>query len=372
MNLFEFNCFSLRTLITLFFLLIVNFLNHIILYKNQRNFYFEKNYPLFTLLKYLSLLFAFILYYYEKKNFNIENINQVKKKLRKNSLFNYYSQKNYLFSIQNLIFFIIISIIDLMDGNFFYAQLKKGGQLSQITSFILFVLLFQQKIYKHQSIAILICFISFILPIKILIENYSHKKMYLMNSIILFNLFGFIIVFQKYLIEIRYFDRFLLLFYKGIFGIILTIISQLIYYYFNINYMLIELNLIFEYKLTFLIYFILIFLEETMFIILINETKNIISLFIFIFLKYIPTIFFPLKYKNNVVYKSNTLLTLICDLINIFFSLIFMEIIILKFCNYNKNVNNEISKRAEKEAIEVLEFANISKDKKNISDLLKV
>ena len=289
------------------------------------------------------------------------------------NLFNYYSQfaKNYLFSKQNLFIFIIISIIDLMDGNFFYGQLKHGGQLSQITSFFLFVLLFQQKIYKHQTIAILICFISFVLPIKIILKYYSHKKMYFKNSIIWFNLFGFIIVFQKYLIEIRYFNRFLLLFYKGIFGIILTIISQLIYYYFNIKNMLIDFNLIFEYKLTFLIYFILIFLEETFFIILINETKNIISLFIFIFLKYIPTSFFPLKYKNYVKYKS-LILFKICDLINIFFSLIFMEIIILKFCNYNKNVNNEISKRAEKEAIEVLEFADISKDKKNISDLLKV
>ena len=69
MNLIEFNCLGFRTLISVFFLLIVNFLNHILLYINLKNFYYEKNYPLFTLLKYLSLLFAFLLFSICKKLF---------------------------------------------------------------------------------------------------------------------------------------------------------------------------------------------------------------------------------------------------------------------------------------------------------------
>ena len=42
MNLIEFNCLGFRTLISVFFLLIVNFLNHILLYINLKNFYYEK------------------------------------------------------------------------------------------------------------------------------------------------------------------------------------------------------------------------------------------------------------------------------------------------------------------------------------------
>jgi len=217
MNLFEINFLSYKNFIISLLLFTVIFLNQIYFYKLQKIIYFEKNYPLFALLRYISLLFAFILYHNEKKFFKINSINKIKKILKNKSLVNYYSQKKifYLFHKQNIFILIIISIIDLMDGNFYYSQLKIGGELTQITSFILFVLLFKQKIYKHQAIAILISFISFFLPIKLLIERYSHKKLYLINQIILFNLYGFIFVFQKYMIEIKYFNRFLLLFYKG-------------------------------------------------------------------------------------------------------------------------------------------------------------
>jgi len=120
--------------------------------------------------------------------------------------------------------------------------------------------------------------------------------------------------------------------------------------------MLIDYKLIFVYKFTLSIHFILIFFEEIFLIILINETKNIISLFIFIFLKFIPTLIFPLKEKN-VKFEYNIII-IIFNFINIFFSLIFMEIVILKFCKYNENVNNEISKRAQKEVLEINEILN--------------
>ena len=349
----QFNCLSFKSVIFALILLIFMFLNQFNLYENQKNIYFENNYPLFSLLKYLSLLLSFFLYYKETKNNDI-NLQALKKIIRNKNIIDYYkrNKKSNLFLKQNIFILIIISIIDLIDQNYFYFQLRIGGQLAQITSFILFIYLYQQKIYKHHLIAIIMTFVSFILPIKIILKAFSHKKLYLFNSIITFNLFGFNIVFEKYLIEKRYFNRFLLLFYKGIFGIILTIISQLIYFFINKN-MLINFKLIFKYKICFFFCFVLTFLEEIIFIILINQTKNIISLFIYIFWKFNLIIFLPLMYKYSYDYDNNIILYKISDILNIIFSLIFMEIIILKFCNYNKNVNDEISKRAEKESLEI-------------------
>ena len=349
----QFNCLSFKSLIFALILLIFMFLNQFNLYEKQKYIYFENNYPLFSLLRYLSLLLSFFLYYKETKNNDI-NLQVLKKIIKNKNIIDYYkrNKKSNLFLKQNIFILIIISIIDLIDQNFFYFQLRIGGQLTQITSFILFTYLYQQKIYKHHLIAIIMTFISFLLPINSIFKNYKYKKINLLNSIITFNLFGFKIVFEKYLIEKRYFNRFLLLFYKGIFGIILTIISQLIYIFINKN-MLINFKLIFKYKICFFFFFLFTFLEEIIFIILINQTKNIISLFIYIFWKFILINFLPLIHKNFYDYDNNIILYKISDILNIIFSLIFMEIIILKFCNYNKNVNDEISKRAERESLEI-------------------
>ena len=349
----QFNCLSFKSLIFALILLIFMFLNQFNLYEYRKNIYFENNYPLFSLLRYLSLLLSFFLYYKETKNNDI-NLQVLKKFIKNKNIIDYYkrNKKSNLFLKQNIFILIIISIIDLIDQNFFYFQLRIGGQLTQITSFILFTYLYQQKIYKHHLIAIIMALVSFLTPINFIFKNYKYKKINLLNSIITFNLFGFKIVFEKYLIEKRYFNRFLLLFYKGIFGIILTIISQIIYFFINKN-MLINFKLIFKYKLFFFNCFLFTFLEEIFFIILINQTKNIISLFIYIFWKFILINFLPLIHKNFYDYDNNIILYKISDILNIIFSLIFMEIIILKFCNYNKNVNNEISKRAERESLEI-------------------
>ena len=56
---------------------------------------------------------------------------------------------------------------------------------------------------------------------------------------------------------------------------------------------------------------------------------------------------------KNIIDLGNNLLYIISNILNIIFSLIFVEIIILKFCHYNKNVNDEISKRAEKECLDI-------------------
>ncbi len=349
----QFNCLSFKNIILAFILLIIMFLNQLNLYYKQKNIYNEDNYPLFSLLRYLSLLLSFFLFYKEIKKNNI-NIQVLKKFIKnKNIIYNYtHNKKSNLFLKQNMFILIMISIIDLIDQNYYYFQLRIGGQLTQITSFILFTYLYQQKIYKHHLIAIIMTFISFLTPIDFIFKNYKYKKIYLINSIITFNLFGFNIVFEKYLIEKRYFNRFLLLFYKGIFGIILTIISQIIYFFINKN-MLINFKLIFKYKICFFFCFLLTFLEEIFFIILINQTKSVISLFIYIFWKFILINFLPLIHKNFYDYNNNIILYKISDILNIIFSLIFMEIIILKFCNYNQNVNDEISKRAEKESLEI-------------------
>ena len=230
--------------------------------------------------------------------------------------------------------------------------MKTGGQICEIITFSLFIFIYSQNIYRHHVLGLFITLISGIIDIIFCIIKYKNNIIKYSNSFIFNILVSLHYLFEKYLIEKKYCSKFLLLFYKGIFGIIFTIISQFIYYFYN-KKMLFKYNIILNHKLCFLFFFISIYLIELCMIILINKTKNIIFLLIFIFSKYISSLFFSISCDIDINAKIN-LFHIFNSIINILGSLIFMEILILNFLNFNKNINKEIRKRAITEINDIL------------------
>jgi hypothetical protein len=243
-------------------------------------------------------------------------------------------------------------LIDFFDGNFFLFRIKTGGQICQFLTFLLFIFIYSQNIYKHHILGLFLSFVSGFIDFIVYVIEYKNNIIKYSNSFIFNILVSLHYLFEKYLIEKKYCSKFLLLFYKGIFGIIFTIISQFIYYFYN-KKMLFKYNIILNHKLCFLFFFISIYLIELCMIILINKTKNIIFLLIFIFSKYISSLFFSISCDIDINAKIN-LFHIFNSIINILGSLIFMEILILNFLKFNENINKEIRKRAITEINDIL------------------
>ena len=330
-------------------LLIFNLFYDYNLKNNKQIIYYNNYYPIFTLFKYLGFIFfSFILYLIERKNFIIKN-NSLKELSIKS---NFIPLKFNIFIFENFFFIFFISLIDFFDGNFFLFRMKTGGQICQFLTFLLFIYIYSQNIYKHHILGLFLTLVSGFFDIIIYLYVYKNNIIKYSNSFIFNILVSLHYLFEKYLIEKKYCSKFLLLFYKGIFGIIFTIISQFIYYFYN-KKMLFKYNIILNHKLCFLFFFISIYLIELCMIILINKTKNIIFLLIFIFSKYISSLFFSISCDIDINAKIN-LFHIFNSIINILGSLIFMEILILNFLNFNKNINKEIRKRAITEINDIL------------------
>jgi len=191
-------------------------------------------------------------------------------------------------------------LIDFFDGNFFLFRIKTGGQICQLITFLLFIFIYSQNIYKHHILGLFLTFVSGFIDIIVCVIEYKNNIIKYSISIIFNILVSLHYLFEKYLIEKKYCSKFLLLFYKGIFGIIFTIISQFIYYFCNKN-MLFNCNIILNNKLYFLYFFICIFFIELCMIILINNTRNIIFLLIIIFSKYISHLFFGVTCDIDII-----------------------------------------------------------------------
>ncbi len=309
---------------------------------NEQIIYYNYYYPIFTFFKYLGFIFfTYFLYLIERKNFSIKNIPL--KELSSKQKFISLDIDFKIFIPENFFFIFFISLIDFLDGNFFLFRMKTGGQICEIITFYLFIFIYSQNIYRHHVLGLFITLISGIIDIIFCIIKYKNNIIKYSNSFIFNILVSLHYLFEKYLIEKKYCSKFLLLFYKGIFGIIFTIISQFIYYFYNKN-MLFKYSIISNHKSCFLYFFFSIFFIELCIIILINKTKNIIFLLIIFFSKYISRNFFRVICNCDIFNKG--ILIIINSIFNILGALIFMEILILNFLKFNVNVNKEISKRA--------------------------
>ena len=342
------NLCSKNIIILFIFLIVVNILIFFNFSNNSKFIKDENNYPLFTLVKNTSLLLCYFFNKFENidiKKFNIEKINgKYELKLKQLKFFN-------ILDIENLFLFIIISLTDILYGNYFLYIYKLTGQLSQILSFLLYLKLFNHNLYIHHLIGIFLSSISFILIlINILVIEKINIFTYL-DSLLIFILVGISYTFQKYMIDIKYADRFIILFYKGIFSLIIILISQIFYYFFDkkmlINFIKLSNNIS-----CLGIYFILILIYEMISIILIKDAKNIIFFLLIIFSNFFSETIFSIKTNFKIKVNNNFFIFFIHS-INICGCLIFMEIIILKFCNLNKNIEKEIIKRGINEKNEM-------------------
>ena len=252
---------------------------------------------------------------------------------------------------ENLFLLLIISLVDVLSGNYFLYINKLSGQLSQILSFFIYLKLFNYNLYKHHLIGLILSLISFILLLINLLLIEKINILVYFDSVLIFILTGISYIFQKYMIDIKYADRFIILFYKGLFSLIIIIIFQIFYYIFDKN-MLINFNKLYDNILCFGIYFILILIYEIIIIMLIKETKNIIFFLLIVFSNFFSEVIFPIKTKYKIT-THNPFIYFFIHLINIFGCLIFMEIIILNFCNLNKNIENEMIKRSIIEKYEI-------------------
>ena len=341
--------FCTKNVIILFLLLIS--VNLFIFFNFRYNSKFindEKNYPLFTLMKNISLLLCYFLNLFEKtyiKKFSFEEKEgKYKLKSKELKLFN-------ILEKENLFLLLIISLVDVLSGNYFLYINKLSGQLSQILSFFIYLKLFNYNLYKHHLIGLILSLISFILLLINLLLTEKINILVYFDSVLIFILTGISYIFQKYMIDIKYADRFIILFYKGLFSLIIIIISQIFYYIFDKN-MLINFNKLYDNILCFGIYFILILIYEIISIMLIKETKNIIFFLLIVFSNFFSEVIFPIKTKYKIT-THNPFIYFFIHLINIFGCLIFMEIIILNFCNLNKNIENEMIKRSIIEKYEI-------------------
>ena len=282
-KLFSINICS-KNIIILFLLLIsVNIIIFFNFWYNSKFINDEKNYPLFTLMKNTSLLLCYFLNLFEKtyiKKFSFEEKEgKYKLKSKELKLFN-------ILEKENIFLLIIISLVDVLSGNYFLYINKLSGQLAQILSFLLYLKLFNHNLYIHHLIGIFLSSISFILIlINILVIEKINIFTYL-DSLLIFILVGISYTFQKYMIDIKYADSFIILFYKGLFSLIIIIISQIFYYIFD-KKMLINFNKLYNNIFCFGIYFILILIYEIIIIMLIKETKNIIFFLLIVFSNFI-------------------------------------------------------------------------------------
>ena len=311
-----------------------------------------ENYFIFTQLKNISHIFMIIMFLIQKKisrNSKIKNKNEYKiiiNKLDKNQ----FSKKKFDYII--LFSFLIITITDFIDGNFYLFQIKNSGQVSQIVSCFFFLKLFNHNIYRHHYFGLLLSIISF-LNDTIIFIFIVHKKIDIfifLDSLFIQTMIGLKFTIEKYLIEIKYFNRYLMLFYEGIYGLIINIIYYLFLYFFNksflINFIFIKKNILFL-----LLYMIEFFFIESIRVLLASLTKNIIFFLAIIFTAYIGKyIFFRKKniIKFFIIYPD-MIICIINPILNILGCFIFCEIIIFNFCKLNENIETEIIKRAEKE-----------------------
>ncbi len=348
LKLFSINICSKNIIILFLFLMIINLFVFFNFWKNSKLIIDEKNYPLFTLMKNLSLLICYFLNKFEKayitKFYFEEKKGKYTLKSKELKLFN-------ILEKENLFLLLIISLVDVLSGNYFLYINKLSGQLSQILSFFIYLKLFNYNLYKHHLIGIILSSISFILLLINLLFIEKINILVYFDSVLIFILTGISYIFQKYMIDIKYADRFIILFYKGLFSLIIIFISQIFYYIFDKN-MLINFNKLFNNISCFGIYFILILLYEIIIIMLIKDTKNIIFFLLIVFSNFFSEVIFPIKTKYKIT-THNPIIYFFIHLINIFGCLIFMEIIILNFCNLNKNIENEMIKRSIIEKYEI-------------------
>ena len=238
----------------------------------------------------------------------------------------------------NFIIILYIFICSLIDFFilFYVKQIITSG-FTFFFGFIFFIFINKHTIYIHHYFGLIIILtVGIIKTIIILIKNQNQKEE-LIRSLVINSLLGFQIVIEKYLIEIKFVNKIIILTIEGIFELFFLVVYVFIYYK------------ILDHKLFSNFYYLYIFiLLVDLFVNFsrinsIEYNKNIVSLLFFIFSNYISSRFIKVDdKKSNKSFYFNIL-----EIINIFGCLIIMELLVLNFCKLNKNIKPQLKKREE-------------------------
>ena len=291
------------------------------------------------------------------------------------AIFNNLDTKNQqiLFCIKT---FLLILFIYLIEENYFIfgnthildrvnVPMRNVGILFTILIFSSLLIKKEFNFYKHQLIPSLIFIVSSLFII--IFDGTTtprFKKLYsflnIISYMIIYLLMGIEIVLIKYLIDIQYINPFIILFIKGVIGTIIFIIINIIFNnetFFNLIDKFIPFlydNMIEEFNFTLkLFYIITILILQYLKIFIIKEYSE--SHFLIVAM-IADLLFFPLylieKFgiqKFEITTSSVFYLNLIFEVINTFLLLVFNEIIELKFCGLNINLNKNIEERNNSE-----------------------
>ena len=304
----------------------------------------NKNFYL-CLMKSLSNILLIILYYIlNKKNEENSNENNIISKSggdTSNSnlqiqIFVLKEKKSCNINFIIIFYIFICSLIDFLI--LFYVKRTITSGFTFFFGFIFFIYIYKHTIYIHHYFGLIIILtVGIIKTIIILIKNQNQKEE-LIRSLVINSLLGFQIVIEKYLIEIKFVNKIIILTIEGIFELFFLVVYVFIYYK------------ILDHKLFSNFYYLYIFiLLVDLFVNFsrinsIEYNKNIVFLLFFIFSNYISTHLLKIKDKKI---DDKPFYFIILEIINIFGCLILMELLVLNFCKLNKNIKPQLIKREE-------------------------
>ena len=297
-----------------FFILIFMGVNIILTYINN---YLSKSINYYYFIDNICKIFLILFFFFEK----------ISSKKKRNSIYSHNEQIGIVFSIK----YTFILIFSLIFRSIYYHNtylLEKIKEIDYFIMTILFlmiieILFFHQNFYSHQIISIIIICLIFLYHIYI---NLNTFKLYYIIIILQFYSKSFSYLLIKYL-NINYFiNIYFLAFIHGLFGFI-----QLLFK--NENESLLKNN---DKHYFIALYVITMYINNFLYYKIIAKLGPIHA--------YMSDYISFLIFEKIFIEKFYILdiLMIIC----IISCLIYLEIIILKFCNLNKNIREKIEERS--------------------------
>ena len=313
-------------------------------FNNDNDDNINRNYIYLCLMKNISnILLIFLYFILKKKNDNKPNENYSNTTINNSNsslqitILVVKNKNSYIFNFTNICYIFICSLIDFFIL-FYNKQIITSG-FAEFFGFLFFIYFFNHSIYLHHYLGLIVIIIIAIVKTIIFFIEKENQKNKNIISLIIYSLLGFQIVIEKYLIEIKFLNKIIILTMEGIFELIFLAIYVIFYSKKNENY-----------KLFSNFYYLYIFILLVCLIVncsrinSIEYNKNIISLIIFIFSQYISSHILKINDKKT---NNGSIIFPFLEIINIFGCLIIMEIIVLNFCKINKNIKSQIRKREE-------------------------
>ena len=256
--------------------------------------------------------------------FFIEKINS---KRKRNSIQSYSYQIKKIFFIK----YNYILILSLIFSSIYYHNIYLLEKIKEIEYFIIIILFlmtieiifFNKQFYSHQIISIIIICVIFLYHI---IKHLNTLKLYYLIIILQYYSESFSCLLMKYLNDNYFINIYFLAFIHGIFGLI-----QLFYQ----NNIIDSLKISDKYYII-LLYFIAMYINNFLYYKIISKLGPIHAYMS----DYISFLIFEKIFIEKLKISDIIMITCIIS------SLIYLEIIILNFCNLNKNIKRNIEKRS--------------------------